>query len=216
MKSPVFDFSLCIFYFVFSTFPPGYLCDVNNLAIFASGAGSNADAIIRYFKEHQAIRVSLVATNKPGAGVIEVAEQAGIPLMLISKEEIIQGDILVKKLAEAGIDWIVLAGFLRKIPSELIHAYPNRIINIHPALLPKFGGKGMYGRFVHEAVLAAGETESGISIHFVDGHYDRGDLIFQAKCAVLPNDNPETLAKRVQELEHAHYASMIERTILHL
>jgi phosphoribosylglycinamide formyltransferase-1 len=185
---------------------------VKNLAIFASGAGSNAQSIIGYFNEHQDIRVSLVVTNKSDAGVIWVAEQAGIQVKVINKEDFLS-DSLAKDLKNAGIDWIILAGFLWRIPTALINAYPNHILNIHPALLPKFGGKGMYGRFVHEAVLASGEKESGISIHFVDGHYDNGDLVFQAKCPVLPNDTPETLAKRVQELEHAHYAPNIERLV---
>jgi phosphoribosylglycinamide formyltransferase-1 len=165
-----------------------------NLAIFASGKGSNALEIITRFKDHPALRISLIVSNKPEAGVLDIAQKEGIDTLLIDRERFLKGDGFVSVLKEKGIDWIILAGFLWKIPLSLIQAYPGHIINIHPALLPKFGGKGMYGHFVHEAVIKARETESGITIHFVDEHYDRGQTIFQATCTVEPGDTPETIS----------------------
>lgn len=184
-----------------------------HICIFASGAGSNAKKIIEYFKAHQDIKVSLVACNKPGAGVTDIAAQAGIPVLNIEKERFFRGDAYVQPLKDAGIELIVLAGFLWKVPQKLIDAYRERIINIHPALLPKYGGKGLYGSLVHEAVLQAREQESGITIHYVDEEYDHGDHIFQAKVTVTVNDTPATLAKKIQLLEHEHFAKVIETLI---
>lgn len=184
-----------------------------HICIFASGAGSNAKKIIDYFKDHPEIRVSLVACNKPGAGVIEIAAQAGIPVLSIEKERFFRGDAYVEPLRDAGIDLVVLAGFLWKVPQKLIDAYRQRIINIHPALLPNYGGKGLYGNFVHEAVLQAGEKESGITIHYVDEEYDHGDHIFQATVPVSEQDTPASLAKKIQQLEHEHFPRVIETVI---
>ena len=192
-----------------------------NIAIFASGAGSNARKIIDFFAQQQKsdptvdfskeknISVSLVACNKPGAGVLAIAAENNIPTVLLDKEKFFRGDGYLTELAAAKIDLIVLAGFLWKIPSALVNAYPGKIINIHPALLPKYGGKGMYGHFVHEAVIASGDKESGITIHVVDELYDHGKHIFQATCPVLPGDTPDTLAQRIHTLEHAHFPKVI-------
>jgi len=183
---------------------------VIRIAIFASGAGSNAQKIIDHFRNSDHIYTSLIVCNKSGAGVLSIAEKENIPSLLIDKEKFFRGNAYTDELKQAGIDFIVLAGFLWKIPDALIQAYPGKIINIHPALLPSYGGKGMYGNFVHEAVIAAGEKESGITIHYVDGHYDNGDIIFQARCAVSENDTPATLANRIHQLEHEHYPQVIE------
>lgn len=184
-----------------------------HIAIFASGAGSNAQQIIDHFKNSDHIIISLVVCNKPGAGVLSIAEKENIPSLLIDKEKFFRGNGYTDELKQAGIDFIVLAGFLWKIPDALIQAYPGKIINIHPALLPNYGGKGMYGNFVHEAVIAAGEKESGITIHYVDGHYDNGDVIFQARCAISANDTPATLANRIHQLEHEYYPQVIENLL---
>lgn len=185
-----------------------------HLAIFASGAGSNAQKIIDHFRTHSSVKVSLIVCNKEGAGVLSIAKTEGIESLLIQKEQFFRGDAYVDYLKEKRIDFIVLAGFLWKIPDALIAAFPNKIVNIHPALLPKYGGKGMYGQHVHEAVIANRETESGITIHFVDGHYDHGDIIFQAKCPVNADDTPETLAKKIHVLEHANYPAIVETVLL--
>ena len=187
-----------------------------NLAIFASGTGTNAARIIDYFRGSTQIKVSLIVCNKPGAGVLNVAERAGVPTLLIEKEPFFRGGAYVAALEEKKIDFIVLAGFLWKIPEALVKAYPGRIVNIHPALLPKYGGKGMYGQFVHEAVIAAGDKESGITIHYVDEHYDHGDPIRQVKVLIEPEDTPETLAKKIHLLEYEHFPKIIEEVILNL
>jgi phosphoribosylglycinamide formyltransferase 1 len=184
------------------------------LAVFASGAGSNAQKIIEHFnKEETEATVSLVVCNKKNAGVLQVAAAAGVPTLIIERERFTAGDGYTAELRHRGIDLIVLAGFLWKVPLSLIEAYPRRIVNIHPALLPKWGGKGMYGTFVHEAVIGAAEAQSGITIHYVDEHYDHGDTIFQATCPVLPEDTAESLAKKVHELEHRHYPAVIEKIV---
>jgi phosphoribosylglycinamide formyltransferase-1 len=187
---------------------------VKKIAVFASGAGSNAAKIIEKFKGYSSVTVSLVVCNKPGAGVLQIAEKNKIPTLLIDKEKFFRGNGYVDELKEKGIDLIVLAGFLWKLPGALIKAYPKKIINIHPALLPKYGGKGMYGQFVHETVLANKEKESGITIHYVDEHYDNGDIIFQAKCEVLENDTPDSLAQRIHKLEHEYYPKVIENLLV--
>jgi phosphoribosylglycinamide formyltransferase 1 len=184
-----------------------------HLAIFASGAGSNAQQIINYFRGSTLATVALIVCNKPGAGVISIAEKEKIPLLLIEKKRFFAGGGYLPELQKSKTDLIVLAGFLWKIPQVLIDAYPKRIINIHPALLPKYGGKGMYGQYVHEAILNAGEMESGITIHYVDEHYDNGDIIFQTACPVLEDDSPEALAHRIHRLEHLHYPLIIEEVL---
>ncbi|HEY0678078.1 MAG TPA: phosphoribosylglycinamide formyltransferase [Chitinophagaceae bacterium] len=184
-----------------------------HIAIFASGAGSNAQKIIDHFRHDPDIRVNLIACNKPGAGVLSIASHEGIPVLMIEKERFFRGDAYTEILSEAGVDLIVLAGFLWKIPQALIDVYRHRIINIHPALLPKYGGKGLYGSYVHEAVLKAGEKESGITIHFVDEEYDHGDHIFQARIPVEENDTPDSLARKIHSLEHEHFPKVIESLI---
>jgi phosphoribosylglycinamide formyltransferase-1 len=186
---------------------------IKNIVILASGAGSNAQQIINYFHNSSLANVVLIVCNKPGAGVLGIAEKEGLPVLLIEKERFFRGDAYLPVFNEAGIDFLVLAGFLWKVPSTLINAYPRRIVNIHPALLPKFGGKGMYGQYVHEAVLQAGEMESGITIHYVDEHYDNGDIIFQTACPILEGDTPETIAQRIHQLEHLHYPRVVEEVI---
>lgn len=186
---------------------------LKQLIIFASGAGSNAARIIDHFRHSAIARVSLIVCNKPGAGVIGIAEKEGIPVLMIEKERFFRGDAYVAELMAQEPALIILAGFLWKIPPALIHAFRGQIINIHPALLPAYGGKGMYGRHVHEAVIAAGEKESGITIHNVDEHYDHGDTLFQARCPVLPNDNADSLAERIHALEHLHYPKVIEELL---
>jgi phosphoribosylglycinamide formyltransferase-1 len=183
------------------------------MAIFASGAGTNAQRIIQHFKGHPQVKIALIVCNRPGAGVIDVAAQENIPVLLIEKEKFLQGNAYTDELKTLGIDFIVLAGFLWKLPSRLVASFSNKIINIHPALLPKYGGKGMYGNYVHEAVISAGEKESGITIHFVDDWYDHGNIIFQATCAIDENETPDTLAQKIHVLEHAHYPTVIEKTV---
>lgn len=183
------------------------------IAIFASGAGSNALKIIDHFKNHSSIGIALIASNKPGAGVLNIAESENIPSLIIEKERFFRGDAYVSELKERNIQWIILAGFLWKIPTSLIHAFPGKIINIHPALLPKYGGKGMYGHFVHEAVIEAKEKESGITIHYVDEQFDHGKHILQLTCPVDETDTPETLAKKVLVLEHKYYPEVIAQLI---
>ncbi len=186
---------------------------MKNIAVFASGTGTNAAKIIEHFKSHSLAKVSLVVCNKPGAGVTDVAAAAGVPVLMIEKERFFRGDAYLPELVEHSIDFIVLAGFLWKVPVALVRAYPLKIINIHPALLPKYGGKGMYGNNVHEAVISAGESESGISIHFVNEVYDDGKTILQVNCPVLPGDTPDTLAARIHALEHYYYPAVIEKLV---
>ena len=190
--------------------------DLKRLVIFASGAGSNAQQIIQYFRDSTLAKVVLVVCNKPGAGVISIAEKENIPVLIIEREAFFRGDAYVPEIQKAKTDLIILAGFLWKIPLKLIAAYPRRIINIHPALLPKYGGKGMYGSYVHEAIISAGEVESGITIHYVDEQYDNGDIIFQATCPVGQNDTAASLAKKIHKLEHEHFSRVIEKTIKHI
>jgi len=188
--------------------------NAKRIAIFASGKGSNAEAIIHHFKNHPFIRIALIISNKPDAGVLHIAAANHIPTLIIEKDDFFKGNAYVEDLKNEQIDFIVLAGFLWKVPTALIKAYPQQIINIHPALLPKYGGKGMYGHFVHDAVINNKEKESGISIHYVDEVYDHGEIIFQATCEVKENDTVDTLADRIHKLEHEHYAKVIEKTLV--
>jgi phosphoribosylglycinamide formyltransferase 1 len=187
--------------------------NLKNLVIFASGAGSNAQQIINYFRDSSVVKVVLIVCNKPGAGVISIVEKENIPVLLIEKERFFKGDGYLPEFQKRNTGLIILAGFLWKIPQILVDAYPRRIINIHPALLPKYGGRGMYGQYVHEAIINAGEMESGITIHYVDEHYDNGDIIFQTACPVLEKDSPEALAQRIHQLEHLHYPLVIEKLL---
>lgn len=186
---------------------------MKKIALFASGAGSNAAVIIEKFKNHPNIKVSLVVSNKPNAGVLSIALQHEIPVLILDKEIFFRGNAYADQLKAIGINYIILAGFLWKIPVALIKSYNGKIINIHPALLPKYGGKGMYGLNVHQAVINNNESESGISIHYVDEHYDNGDIILQAKCPVLKNDTAISLAARIQQLEHEYYPNVIEELL---
>ena len=186
---------------------------MKRLAIFASGSGSNAQQIVSYFADSQAISVNLFLSNNPQAGVIERGRKLGIPTLIFDKKTFTQTDRIVDLLQNQHIDYVILAGFLWLIPANLVKAFPNKIINIHPALLPKFGGKGMWGHFVHEAVVAAKEPESGITIHFVNENYDEGKVIFQAKCTILPTDSPQEVADKVLLLEHKYFPEIIEKVI---
>jgi formyltetrahydrofolate-dependent phosphoribosylglycinamide formyltransferase len=183
------------------------------VAIFASGAGSNAQQIINHFRDHPLVKIALVVCNREGAGVIDIAARENIPLLLVQRKSFAEGTACLEHLQKERIDFIVLAGFLLRMPLSLVVAFPRRIVNIHPALLPRFGGAGMYGQFVHEAVIQSGETESGITIHYVDEHYDNGDVIFQTACPVLEGDTPETIARRIHQLEHLHYPRVVEEIL---
>ena len=187
-----------------------------HIAIFASGAGSNARRIIEHFQHSDAARVALVVSSRADAGVLHIAEEFGVPTHVLQRKTFHDTPALLDVLAGHRIDFIALAGFLWLVPTYLVEAYPRRIVNIHPALLPKYGGKGMYGQYVHEAVVNAGEVESGITIHYVDEHYDNGDIIFQTACPILPGDKPGDIAQRIHQLEHAHYPRVIENLLLHL
>ncbi len=182
------------------------------LAILASGSGTNAQKLMEHFASHPAAEVALVACDRPDAGVVRRAWDQGVPCFLFNGAELRDGT-LQRELAGAGINLIILAGFLRLLPVDLVRAWPDRILNIHPSLLPKYGGKGMYGERVHQAVLAAGERESGITIHLVNERYDEGRVLFQAKCPVMPGEDADALAARIHSLEHAHYPRVVEEFI---
>ncbi|MBM3404187.1 MAG: phosphoribosylglycinamide formyltransferase [Bacteroidetes bacterium] len=183
------------------------------IAIFASGNGTNAEKLAGYFMNHPEATVRLLLCNRRDAMVLERFNRLRIPTVTFSREEFSDAAFLLSVLKEFEVDLIVLAGFLWLVPAPIIQAYPSRIINIHPALLPKFGGKGMYGEKVHEAVLAAGEKESGITIHYVNEAYDEGSVIFQARIQVLPGDTSDRLAARIHELEYRHFPQVVEKLI---
>ncbi|MEO8764951.1 MAG: phosphoribosylglycinamide formyltransferase [Ginsengibacter sp.] len=185
---------------------------IKHVAIFASGAGSNAKKIIERFENSTRVKIDLIVCNKPGAGVLQIAEAANIQTLIIGKK-VFSDTGYLDELKNYAIDFIILAGFLWKIPSALINAYPWKIINIHPALLPSYGGKGMYGNAVHEAVLLAKEKQSGITVHYVDDKYDHGRIIFQKACEVVENETVESLAQKVHELEHEYYPKQIENLL---
>jgi phosphoribosylglycinamide formyltransferase-1 len=186
---------------------------LKNLVLFASGSGSNAEKIIEHFKGSDQVQITHIYCNNPSAGIIQRAERLGIPCRVFDRESYKNGTVL-KEVQSLRTDWIILAGFLWLIPADFVKAFPQKIVNIHPALLPKFGGKGMYGHFVHEAVVAAGEKESGITIHYVNEHYDEGATIFQSSFPVLPSDTPEDVAKKGQVLEHRDFPRVIESLVL--
>lgn len=186
---------------------------MKRIAIFASGTGTNAEVIIKHFEFHRDAQVTLLVSNRKDAGALNIARDNGVETMVVDRDEFFSENSIVHELKVRGIDIIVLAGFLWLIPPALIKAYPNKIVNIHPALLPKFGGKGMYGKYVHEAVLAAGEKESGITVHYVNENFDEGEHLAQFTCVVEPGDTIETLTRRIHELEHKHYATAIERLL---
>lgn len=186
---------------------------MRNIAIFASGSGTNAENVIRYFSNSNSVKVSLVLSNKREAYVLRRAESLGIDSVFFDHKDLYEKGKVLQLLSKYRIDFIVLAGFLWLIPENILEIYDKRIINIHPALLPKYGGKGMYGDRVHKAVIANNEKESGITIHYVNKFYDEGDIIFQARCTVMPGDTPDTLAARVHSLEYKHYPEVIEELI---
>ena len=186
---------------------------MKNIAIFASGEGTNAQNIINYFSKSEKIKVALVISNKSTANVLNRAKAAGVQTLLINHQMFYETNQTIELLKLAKIDFIVLAGFLWLIPESLVKAFPNKIINIHPALLPKFGGKGMYGMNVHKAVIEAKEKESGITVHFVNEKYDEGKIISQRKCTIDKNDTPEMLAKKIHELEYEFFPKAIEDVV---
>ncbi|MEO8589294.1 MAG: phosphoribosylglycinamide formyltransferase [Flavobacteriales bacterium] len=182
------------------------------IAILASGSGSNAQRLIEHFRGHPLAEVVLVGCDQPGAGVLQRAWDLRVPSYLFNGTQLASG-VVQHELQGQRIDLIVLAGFMRLIPMDLVRAYPDRIVNIHPALLPQYGGKGMYGAHVHRAVIANGGQESGITIHYVNERYDEGKHLLQVKCPVLPSDTPDTLAERIHALEHLHYPAEVEKLV---
>ena len=186
---------------------------MKKIIIFASGSGTNAERITTYFQEKGNAEVTLIITNNPQAGVLSRAKRLGVPTLVADRNTLYHSEIVLSLMKQLQPDLIVLAGFLWKFPTPIIEAFPNRIINIHPALLPKYGGKGLYGHFVHEAVIAHGESESGITIHYVNEHYDQGTIIYQAKTEVERSDNAERLAEKIHSLEYRHFPEVIERLL---
>lgn len=183
---------------------------MKKIAILASGSGSNAENIANYFNGSGYAQVSFIIANNPNAFVIERAKRLGIEHAVVTKTEFMEADSVIAMLKERSIDFVVLAGFLLLVPAKLIQSYPGRIVNIHPALLPKHGGKGMYGDRVHKAVVESGDTESGITIHLIDENYDKGTTFFQAKCPVLPTDTADDVAAKVHALEYEYFPHVIE------
>lgn len=185
-----------------------------SIALFASGNGSNAVNLIRFFQNHPQIEVKTLLCNKENAPIVEKARDLGVEVLIFSNEEFESGLTVLQELDYRAIDWIVLAGFLRKIPLNIIRGFQNRIINIHPSLLPKFGGKGMYGKFVHEAVIEGKEAKSGISIHLVNEEFDQGKILAQFETVLTVNDTVDSLAEKIQMLEHKHFPIIVAETIL--
>ena len=188
--------------------------DKKNIVIFASGSGSNAQRLLEHFEHHPAIRVAALFSNNPKAYALKRAETFHVPAFLFTRDEFYNTDKVLEQVQQFNPDLIVLAGFLWLVPNNLLRAFPNRIINIHPALLPKYGGKGMHGINVHSAVLQAQEPESGITIHYINEEYDKGEFILQERCTVQATDTPEELAARVLQLEHKHLPEVVERLLL--
>lgn len=186
---------------------------MHRIAIFASGEGTNARNFVEYFKHSKDIRIALIVSNKREAGVVQMAKDAGIEVLIVDKESFYTSDKVVDELRQKA-DFIVLAGFLWMIPDNICKAFTGKMVNIHPALLPNYGGKGMYGNKVHEAVIANKEKESGITIHYVNDRYDEGKVIFQAKCKVEASDTPQSLAQKIHELEYKFYPSIVEKLLL--
>ncbi len=186
---------------------------MNNIAVFASGSGTNAENIIRFFRPGKNINVKLIVSNKLSAKVLERAKNHNIAHSVFTREQFYQSDNVLLELDRYDIDFLVLAGFLWMVPENLIKKFPYRIINIHPALLPKYGGKGMYGSKVHETVIANKEKESGITIHYVNERYDEGNIIFQATCPIAEGDTAEMLASKIHKLEYEHFPRVIEEVV---
>jgi phosphoribosylglycinamide formyltransferase-1 len=186
---------------------------IPRIAVFASGSGSNAQRIAEYFTGTGLLEIAAIYCNKPDAYVLERARLLGIPSVIFDREDFYSSTLVLDDLKSRKTDWIILAGFLWLIPDYILKAFPGRVINIHPALLPKYGGKGMYGMKVHQAVIEAGDSESGISIHYVNEHYDEGDIIFQARCALDADDTSETLAAKIHELEYEYFPVVIGKLV---
>jgi len=186
------------------------------IAVFASGSGTNAEKIFEKFKSHPDVRVGLLLTNNPKAGAILRAARYEVPVYVFDKSILLHTDEVLHALKEAEIDFLVLAGFMLKIPANLLHAYPDKIVNIHPALLPNYGGKGMYGMHVHRTVVDAREQTSGISIHLCNENYDEGKMVLQVSCTVDPSDSAEDVAAKVQQLEHQYYPQVVEDLVMQL
>lgn len=186
----------------------------SKIAIFASGSGTNAEEIIKYFQNHERIIVALILSNNPNAYVLKRAEKHRIPHYVFTREMLYKEKLVDEVLRLNGINFIVLAGFMWLMPERFVKNYPNKIVNIHPALLPKYGGKGMYGSHVHEAVVQNKEKESGITIHWVNEEYDKGNIIFQATCKISTSDTPDDVANKVHKLEYEHYPRIIEKVIM--
>ncbi|MFT4758112.1 MAG: phosphoribosylglycinamide formyltransferase-1 [Paraglaciecola sp.] len=184
-----------------------------NIAIFASGTGSNARKIVEYFQDTDQINVGVIVSNKSTAKVLQMAADYEIPTIILNRQEFYETENILKKLYAYNVDYLILAGFLWLIPKYLVQSFENQIVNIHPALLPKYGGPGMYGINVHKAVKATGETESGMTIHFVNEKYDDGAIFFQAKCLLEEHDTPEDIASKVLALEHKYFPKVIESII---
>ena len=186
---------------------------MKKLILLASGNGSNAERIVTYFKENALAEVSFILTNNPKAGVIGRAERLGVPCMIFDRKDFYESTYILELLEREQPDLIVLAGFLLKCLENIIARFPNKIVNIHPSLLPKYGGKGMYGMYVHEAVIAAQEKESGITIHYVNEHYDEGAIIFQECVSISPEDTPESLAQKIHEVEYRTFPVIIKQLL---
>ena len=209
----LFFYFLGIFtYYILNISTSNNMYKMTNLAIFASGSGTNAENIIKYFRNNPKINVSLIITNNNNAYVIKRAENFNIPYFVFTKNDFKSG-VVLNKMQEFNINFIVLAGFLLLIPENIINVFDNKILNIHPALLPNYGGKGMYGMNVHNAVIKNMESESGITIHYVNKNYDEGNIIFQAQCKISDTDSPEDLANKIHKLEHKYFPEIIEKTI---
>jgi phosphoribosylglycinamide formyltransferase-1 len=189
---------------------------MKNIAIFASGSGTNAENLIRFFRTSKSGRVSLVLTNRADAGVIDRVQSLGVETIVFNREQFYNSDELVTLLFERDIDFVVLAGFLWLVPDSLLESFKNKMVNIHPALLPKYGGKGMFGSRVHASVIDNRESESGITIHYVNKEYDEGNIVFQARCKVKSDDTPETLAVRIHQLEYEHFPVVVEKLLKEL
>lgn len=187
---------------------------MHNIAIFGSGSGTNAENIIKYFADNETIRIAVVLSNRKDAGIHVRAKNLNVPTCTFTLTEFREGVLILNTLADYKVDFIILAGFLPLVSAVIIDAYPEKIINIHPALLPKFGGKGMYGSYVHEAVVAAGETETGITVHYVNEQYDEGAIIFQASCPVLSSDTADDVALKVHMLEYKYFPHVIRNLLM--
>jgi phosphoribosylglycinamide formyltransferase-1 len=185
---------------------------VIRIVLFASGKGSNAQRFFEYFKNHESIKIVLLVSSNPQSGAVKLANDAGVSVYIADKESFYATDALLGELKRKA-DFIVLAGFVWKLPENIISAFPNQIVNIHPALLPKYGGKGMYGRRIHEAMLKNKERVSGITIHYVNENYDEGKIIFQKECEILPSDTLETLENKIHLLEHKYYPEVVEKLL---